>query len=344
MTAPHIPEDVASSIFRPREVITPDTLTLSALAPSVRDAPDEGVKGPTDSDEDAELAALAGETPADESEPEETPPPAQAQGQETEPAPTAGDKPRLAVPHTDRMARLARQLMEGSPDVSQRARATLSADPYGQQIVESWDRSRSRIAATDGRVLTDAERTFSDLEKMRVSSPLEFGRVMADKRWRQWYDAMEEWTQSPADDGADRDPIVDAAWNALQARPGADLLSEEDWEQVDPDPGVEPATAVVDMTSRFERLVARRRIEQSRKPLAARAERLTQENNALRRARSTAPPAVGAAGQAPTSLSSLHDKFLEGVEAGTTTRAQREAYYRARSEQRANANRSPWPF
>ncbi len=207
---------------------------------------------------------------------------------------------RRAELHTRQLVRLFERAEAGDEEAAERLRASRE----GRRLLELLERRARDWAAQEAQRLA----VYRDLLALREQSPQEFARYMASREWREFANEMEERygqnlaalpltptqpSQQPAQvtrqsQGASRvDELeLDALFERLRSRPLAKLLTERDWEQLDPTnfQDQDPREAMAAMTERFAELVARRRAASP----TARAER---ERSGVRQALRGLPPA-----------------------------------------------------
>ena len=266
---------------------------------------------------------------------------------------------RRAELHTRQLVRLFARARSGDSEAEERLRQTKE----GRQLWESYIESVERRAREEAMLEAERLLVYRNLLALRDQSPQEFARYMAQREWREFANEMEarygnnlaqlslgtnetqsaqtdvrrtatndRWQSGGASVGSRLD--VDTVFERLRSRPYAKLLTERDWEELDPTnfQDMDPSEAIAEMSERFARLVEKRKA-------ASPTVRAAQEKNNLKNAVQKMPPvpATGLYGE-PWWLNmeeeSEHAKFIDAFNENPGDPVLRKRYAEYRSKMR----------
>lgn len=243
---------------------------------------------------------------------------------ETEGTPATSPR-RREFTHPDQVSRYLRNaLARGDTDAIER----LQRDPEARKTYAALSDAIEVRALERAQAITAAERAFADLEQLRQFDRDTFSEQLADPEVADFYAQMRKWktNQSQRAPSAPASPLT-SFYRTLRADPEAAVLSDEDWERLDPDNfnQYEPAAAQIRMTRELDRLIAQRKARPARP-----ADPNAVNKQAVRDAVRNAPPAVG--GTPPVNLTDreIREAYLAGVQQGRVPDHIKNAYRQMR--------------
>lgn len=226
----------------------------------------------------------------------------------------------------ERTARRFAQALEGNEE----AAAWLREQRLGRYI-ERGEAAVSGRASNHADVIAKGQKFVSELDALRDSDPFAFAEKLRDpmvsERYAQWRAHLGK-TQSQAVSAATAPAVAEEAYAEMRADPDAALLTDDDWDELDPDNFAElsPGKAVNAMHRAFRVAVTKAQAKAKAAPAEARRRSVARQAEAVEAAVAKAPPIVGGGSAPRQSFDAVRDAFLDNP-----TPANRAAYEKARA-------------
>lgn len=236
------------------------------------------------------------------------------------------DRERERERERERTARRFAQALEGNEE----AAAWLRQQRLGRYI-ERGEAAVSGRVSSRADVLAQGQRFVADLDALRDADPFAFAEKMRDpevsERYAQWRAHLGMKAQPPVRVAATAAAAAEEAYADLRADADAALLTDDDWDDLDPDnfADLSPAKAVNAMNKAFRVAVAKAQAKTKTAPAEARRRSVARQADAVEAALAKAPPVAGGGSAPRQSFDAIRDAFLDNP-----TPANRTAYEKAR--------------
>lgn len=234
--------------------------------------------------------------------------------------------PRREFTHPDQLARYMRNaIARGDQDAIER----ISRDKEAAKTYAALNEAIEVRAAERAQAIAQSEQAWSNLEQLREYDPQAFGEKLSDPDVAAFYGEMRRYkaSQNGLRPAAPQQSAALSFYRTLRADPDAAVLTDEDWDTLDPDnfSQYEPAVAQMRMTRALDRLIAQRTNGKAAKPNPNAV-----NPQAVRDAIRNAPPTVGGTPPANMSDTDIREAYLRGVDEGRVPDHIRQAYQQMR--------------